>query len=120
MSNLQQLVKSTIGLESMYVLEKSGSAIHKEYNCVDVDLAKTLLNSLNDNYSKLEGSIKNEEFYTDSYLAHEFQTLFLAIDKLNDFLGTKLSEKEALEASIFQQHIRKQDKYIRDAIEQVN
>lgn len=110
---------NTIGQESMYVLEKSRSAIYKEANDVDIDLAKHLLETYKEKMTKLKNEIDANQLYDNTYFDYEFETLFYAIDKLLSLLGSTNTKEKELEASIYQSHICSQDEHIRQGIEEV-
>lgn len=112
-----KVVIENIGKESMYVLEKSGTAIFKDPG-VDTDLAKSLLESYKTGLLKLKTVIDNSPIYDNSYFDFEFKTMIYAIDKLLLAIGNIKSDDDEIEASIFQSYLRKQDKSIRAAIEE--
>lgn len=112
-----KIVIENIGKESMYVLEKSGTAIFKDPG-VDTDLAKSLLVSYKTGLLKLKTVIDNSPIYDNSYFDFEFKTMIYAIDKLLLAIGNIKSDDDEIEASIFQSYLRKQDKSIRTAIEE--
>lgn len=117
MFSKSQIAIDTIGRESLYVLEKSGTAITKEPG-TDTEFAKSLLRSYKENFQELKSLIDASPIYDNSFFDHEFKTLFFAIDKLLLAIGNIRNEEDELEASIYQSHIRKQDDIIRSAIEE--
>lgn len=119
MFSKSKIAIDTIGNESFYVMEKSGTAIYKE-NHVDVDLAKSLILAYISKYQDLKSKIDIDPIYDNSYFDHEFETLNYALQKLHSILGNVESKEKELEASIFHQHFCKQDKKIRTAIEESN
>jgi len=116
MISKSEIAKKTIGAESLYVLEKSGAAIFKEPD-VDVEFAMRLLSSYQDGFTKLKQEIDQSNIYDNSYFDYEFETLLFAIKKLIALLSQERTPEQNIEASIYQQHIRKQDDDIRQAIE---
>lgn len=117
MFSKSKIAIDTIGPESLYVLEKSRSAIFKETG-VDTDLAKTLLKSHKKNFQKLKSIIDETPIYDNSYFDYEFKTMFYAIDKLLLAIENIKNEDDELEAVIFQSHLRNQDDKIRQVIEE--
>ncbi|WP_111859390.1 hypothetical protein [Acinetobacter sp. CFCC 10889] len=117
MFSTSKIAIETIGPESLYVLEKSGSAIFKEPG-VDTDLAKSLLKSHKENFQKLKAVIDQKSIYDNSYFDYEFKTMFYAIDKLLLAIENIKNEDDELEAVIFHKHICKQNDKIRKAIEE--
>ena len=117
MFSQSQVAIDTIGRESLYVLEKSGTAITKEPG-IDTEFAKTLLKSYKENLQELKTLIDASPIYDNSFFDYEFKTLLFAIDKLLLAIGNIRNEEDELEASIYQSHIRKQDDKIRSAIEE--
>ena len=113
-----KLAIDTIGPESLYVMEKSRSAIFKNPG-VDTNLAKTLLQSHKEKFQKLKSIIDQSPIYNDSYIDYEFKTMFYAIDKLLLAIENISNENDEFEAVIFQSHFCKQDDTIRRIIEEV-
>ncbi len=116
MISKSEIAKKTIGTESLYVLEKSAAAIFREPD-VDVEFAIRLLSSYQDGFTKLKQEIDQSNIYNNSYFDYEFETLLFAIKKLIALLSQERTHEQNIEASIYQQHIRKQDDDIRQAIE---
>lgn len=117
MLSKSKIVIDCIGPESLYVLEKSGSAIYKTPG-VDTNFAKDLLRSYKEGLQKLKTIIDNSSFYDSSYYNFEFKTMIYAIDKLLLAIGNIKSEDDEIEAAIFQSYLRKQDESIRKTIEE--
>ncbi|WHP06336.1 MULTISPECIES: hypothetical protein [Acinetobacter] len=118
MISTAEIVVKTIGKESFYVLEKSGTAIHKESG-IDTNFAKGLLQTYKEQLQTLEEKVISSQIIDHTNLEYEFKTSYYAIDKLLSLLGNINSESNTLEAMIFQSHIRHQDEHIRLAIEEV-
>ncbi|MCU4539651.1 hypothetical protein KTJ16_00460 [Acinetobacter bereziniae] len=106
-----------IGPESLYVIEKTGSAIYKDPG-IDTNLAKDYLKPYKEGFQKLKAEIDKSDVYDNSYYDYEFDTLFYAIDKLYLALGNINSEEEILEARIFHIHMSRQDDKIRRSMEE--
>lgn len=117
MFSKSDIVIRTIGRESLYVMEKSGTAIYKQPG-VDVDLAISLLSNYQEGLIKLKQEIDRGSIYDNSYFDFEFATSLFAINKLISLLSHSRTDDQDIEASIYQQHIRQQDDTIRRAIEE--
>ncbi|MDO7353937.1 hypothetical protein Q5X30_05395 [Acinetobacter baumannii] len=117
MLSKSKIVIDCIGQESLYVLEKSGSAIYKTPG-VDTNVAKDLLKSYKEGLQKLKTIIDSSPSYDNSYYDFEFKTMIYAIDKLLLAIGNIKSEDDEIEAAIFQSYLRKQDESIRKTIEE--
>ena len=113
-----KIVIDSIGSESFYVLEKSGTAIFKD-SPIDISFAKDLLIAYKKGLVKLENDVISNESIDYTNLEYEFKTVYYAIDKLLNLLGNIDSESKTLEAMIYQQHVRNQDDHIRKAIEEI-
>jgi len=117
MISTAKIAIETIGKESFYVLENSGTAIYKE-NGIDIDFAKRLLLTYQEKLQGLEEKVISSQIIDHTNLGYEFKTSYHAIDKLLGLLGNINSETNTLEAMIFHSHIRHQDEHIRLAIEE--
>lgn len=117
MFSQSDIVIKTIGRESLYVMEKSGTAIYKQPG-VDVDLAINLLSNYQEGLVRLKQEVDQGSIYDNSYFDFEFTTLLFAINKLISLLGHSRTDEQDIEASIYQQHICQQDDSIRRAIEE--
>lgn len=117
MYSKSEIVKNTISQESFYILEKSGTAIHKEPG-VDVELAIKLLLSYKTNLLKLKHGLDQENLYNKSFFDYEFETTLFAITKLANLLEQSRTQEQNIEASIYHKHISLQDEIIRKAIDE--
>lgn len=117
MSNIEEVLNSTIGRDSLYPLEKSGIAI-VERTQVNVDFAISMLSNFKRSYQNLFDEIKGKGYFLEHYQEIEFKILFFAIDKLIGLLRLSPTESNELEASVFQSFLRNQDKYLREVLSQ--
>lgn len=117
MFSKSEVAINTIGLESLYVLEKSRTALYKQPG-TDTEFAKNLLQSYKQKFQELELIIQSSPIYDYSFFEHEFKTMLFAIDKLILAIGNIRNEKDLIEASIYQSHLSNQDDSIRTAIEE--
>lgn len=106
----------TIGNESFYVLEKTGSAIFDDDSSY-LQLALTLLKEYKIKLENLKSRIDESPLYESEQFNYEFETLFYAIDRLYNILGNTQTKQKQLEASIFHSFICSQDHRLRSWIE---
>lgn len=115
---ISKVATDNIGPESMYLQEKTGSAIWKEPGA-DTELVISLLKSYKERLLKLKTVIDSSSIYDNSYFDFEFKTMIFAIDKLILLIGNIKSEEDQLEASIYRSHLCEQDYSIRKALQEI-
>jgi len=108
----------TIGQESLYVLEKTGAAIHGVDDAY-LQIALTLLKDYKEKLTNLKKRVDESPLYDSTLFDYEFETMFYAIDRLYAALGNIRSKEQELEATVFHSYICAQDKRVRTWIEEV-
>ncbi|MGR2670819.1 hypothetical protein ACUXVT_06025 [Acinetobacter soli] len=106
----------TIGNESFYVLEKTGSAIFDNDNAY-LQIALSLLKEYKIKLGNLKIRIDENPVYDRKQFDYEFETLFYALDRLYNLLGNTQTKEKQLEATIFHSYICSQDNRLRSLIE---